>query len=196
MKAIIEAMEFKRLIDNTKRFTSKNSTNKLMQYIYLEVNAETKEVKASAVDGHRISIEYTKAAKITEPFACYVKPVIPKITKRDKCVELELVDNKAYITVNDNIMGYKQPEGEFFKTEKFVSDYCTKPVEASIYVDAKLLQEAIASTANSAIWKNAVKIEIRGRKDPVIIRSKGGNVKAVLPVRVEGEEENGYMQRM
>ena len=58
MKAIIDAMEFKRLVDNTKKFISKYESHKLMTYIYLQVNAETKEIKATALDGHRLSVEY------------------------------------------------------------------------------------------------------------------------------------------
>lgn len=192
MKAIIDAMEFKRLIDNTKRFVKNYESNKLMQYIYLEVNAETKEIKATALDGHRISIEYGKVKEAGESFKCYVKPMIPKITKRDMYVELELVDKKAYITVNDNIMGYLQPEGEYFKTDKLISDLEEKPALASIYVDAKLLEEALKSTAN-AYYSKYVKVEIRDKKDPVIIRSKGGNIKLVLPVNVREDKENAYM---
>ena len=189
MKAIIDAMEFKRLVDNTKKFVSKYESHKLMLYIYLQVNAETKEVKATAVDGHRISVEYTTAREVDESFNCYIKPVIPKITKNDRLVELELVDKKAYITVNDNIMGYKQPEGEYFKTDKMMQDLETKKPTASIWVDPTLLKQALES-ANYG-YNQPVKIEIRDKKDPILIKRKNGrkDIKFVLPVNVSEMEE-------
>lgn len=185
MKVIINAMEFKRIVDNTKKFVSKYESNKLMLYIYLQVNAETKEVKATAVDGHRISVEYTTAREVDESFNCYIKPVIPKITKNDRYVELELVDKKAYITVNDNIMGYKQPEGEYFKTDKMVQDLEAKEPTASIWVDPTLLKQALESASYG--YREAVKIEIRDKKDPILIKRKKGqkDIKLVLPVNVQ-----------
>jgi len=188
MKAIINALEFKRLVDNTKKFISKYESNKLMTYIYLQVNAETKEVKAIAVDGHRISVEYTIAREVDESFNCYIKPVIPKIAKKDRYVELELVDKKAYITVNDNIMGYKQPEGVFFKTDKMIQDLEAKQPTASIWVDPRLLKEALDSALYG--YNQPVKIEIRDKKDPILIKRKSGykDIKLVLPVNVPESE--------
>ena len=188
MKAIIDAMEFKRLVDNTKKFVSKYESNKLMTYIYLQVNAETKEVKATAVDGHKISVEYTTAIKVDESFNCYIKPVIPKIVKKDRCVELELVDKKAYITVNDNIMGYKQPEGEFFKIDKMIQDLEAKQPTASIWVDPTLLKQALESAIYG--YNQPVKIEIRDKKEPILIKRKRGwkDIKLVLPVNVPESE--------
>lgn len=188
MKAIINALEFKRLVENTKKFVSKYESNKLMTYIYLQVNAETKEVKATAVDGHRISVEYTTAIEVDESFNCYIKPVIPKIVKNDRYVELELVDKKAYITVNDNIMGYKQPEGEYFKVDKMIQDLEAKEPTASIWVDPRLLKEALDSAIYG--YNQPVKIEIRDKKDPILIKRKSGykDIKLVLPVNVHESE--------
>lgn len=188
MKAIIDAMEFKRLVDNTKKFVSKYESHKLMLYIYLQVNAETKEVKATAVDGHRISVEYTTAREVDESFNCYIKPVIPKITKNDRLVELELVDKKAYITVNDNIMGYKQPEGEYFKVDEIIQNAEAKEPTASIWVYPQLLKQALESVDYG--WKETVKIEIRNKKDPILIKRRNGrkDIKFVLPCNVSESE--------
>ena len=188
MKAIIDALEFKRLVDNTKKFISKYESNKLMTYIYLQVNAETKEIKATAIDGHRISVEYAGVREVDESFNCYIKPVIPKIAKKDRYVELELVDKKAYITVNDNIMGYKQPDGVFFKTDKMIQDLEAKEPTASIWVDPRLLKEALDSAIYG--YNQPVKIEIRDKKDPILIKRKKGwkDIKLVLPVNVPESE--------
>lgn len=188
MRAVIRAEEFKRLINNTKRFT-RDSSNKLMQYIYLEVNAETKEIRATAVDGYRVSIEYAGVMEVDESFSCYCKKDIPKIKKSDLNVELELADNKLFITVGEYITGYKQPEGEYFKVDKLREDTKAVPVEASIYVDAKLLKEALESIDQSP-FNRTVKIEIRDKKSPILItpaREKK-NEKYVLPVRWTKED--------
>lgn len=187
MRAIIDASEFKWLVDNTKKFTSKYHSNKLMPYIYIQVNAETGEIKATAVDGHRLSVEYATVTEVDESFNCYIKPVIPKIVKNDMFVELELVDKKAYITVNDNIMGYKQPEGEWLKTDKVIQDTEAKEPIASVWVNPTLLKQALESAVYG--FNQPVKIEIRDRKDPILIRRKNGrkDIKIVLPVNVTEE---------
>lgn len=184
MKAIIDATEFKRLVDNTKKFISKYESNKLMTYIYLQVNAETREIKATALDGHRLSVEYTLVSEVDESFSCYIKPVIPKIAKNDRYVELELVDKKAYITVNDNIMGYKQPEGEFFKVDEIIQNAEAKQPTASIWVKPTLLKQALESVNYG--WDEPVKIEIRDLKDPILIKRNRGkkDIKFILPYKV------------
>ena len=87
MKATIGADSFKRLINATKRYIRTDYVNKYMTYIRLEISEGL--IKASAVDGNKVSIEYAEAAYDT-PFTCYIKPNIPKITKDDLTVELEL----------------------------------------------------------------------------------------------------------
>ena len=193
MRAVIKASEFKRLVDNTKKFISRYESNRLMGYIYLEVNADTREIKATALDGHRVSVEYAICYEADQSFSCHIKPAIPKITKKDCDVELELIDNKAYITVNDNIMGYKQPEGEYFKTDKLISELEEKPPAAVIYANANLLKSALESVSGLADYKPIVKIEIRDKKDPIVIKKirfseATKDIKLVLPVNVTEKE--------
>ena len=69
MKAILDAKEFKRLIDNTKKFTRwEDGNNKMMQYIHVVIDAKSMEIKAEALDGYRISIEYGKLWMLMNPF--------------------------------------------------------------------------------------------------------------------------------
>jgi len=180
MRAIIDAIEFKRLVNGTKRFTGITS-NKASEYIYLEIDAENKIIKASACEGHEISIEYAKVKEVDVSFKCFIKPNIPKICNSDRNVEIELVDKKAYITVNENITGYKQPEQEFFKIDKLVKDTLENEITASICVDARLLKNALASIKTG--WDKSCDIEIRGKDKPIIIRTGEDNIKLVLPMR-------------
>ena len=186
MKAILQAQDFKRIIDNTKKFTG--GPSKLMSYIYLQVDADKKEVRATALDGHKVSIEYAKLAAVDESFSCYIKPTIPKILKRDTSAELELDGKRLFVTVNDSIMGYVQPEGEYYETNKMINDLTEQPFVGKIGVNAKLLGDALHSTYLSGA-KPIVEIEIRGPQDPIIIRAHESgkpteNIKLVLPVRI------------
>lgn len=188
MEAFIEGLVFRRLIDNTKRFIRKEThyTDKRMNYIYLEVDAPALEIRASAVDGHRVSIEHATLIGADRSFKCFIKPNIPKVTKYDT-VKMELVDERLLITVGDNIVGYVQPNyGNFFEIDKIVAETMREDEKASVYVDAKLLKEALDSVSNDSTTKKPVKIEIRGKKSPIVIRSGEvngkENIKLVLPV--------------
>ena len=188
MKAIIDANEFKRLVDNTKKFVRDYG---LMAWIYLEIEENT--IKATALDGHRVSIEYAIVKDLDEPFKCFIKPEIPKITKRDIDVELTLSDKKAYITVGENIRGYKQPEGEFFNVKSLVDDLKAKEPLITIGADAKLLKDAFDSVKVNGAAKPYVRIDIHGKKEPIVIRRENigmegvakENIKLVLPVNMK-----------
>lgn len=69
MKAIIDANELKRIVDNTKRFIGCNSEK--MNYIYIEIDAENNVIKATALDGNRISVEYAKIQSADQSFKCF-----------------------------------------------------------------------------------------------------------------------------
>ena len=190
MRAVIEASNFKRLINNSKKFTC-ICGNVLMSYIYLEVDAEKKTIKAEALDGHRVSIEYSPVKEADGSFKCYVRANIPKITAKDREVELELIENRCYVTVGDNITGFIQPAGKWFDTDKVINDTEKEPVTASIYVDPKLLKEALESIGEGA-YRKGVKLEIRGKRDPIMIRPElsflKDNIKIVLPINHGGAD--------
>lgn len=185
MKAKLRANDLKRIVDGTKKFLSKNDYNKLMCYIYLEVDAEKMEIKATALDGHRVSVEYARVVEVDESFKCYIKPNIPKITKHDLYAELELLDKKAYLMVGENITGYVQPGGVFYNVEKFVTDVEKAPIKASVGVNVQLFKEALESVAKGSKY---VKIEVREPNQPISIipteKSLNTNCKYVLPVNI------------
>lgn len=186
LKAIIDATVFKNLIGNAKAFLRNDYINKMMSYILLEVNAEAKEIKATALDGYRVSIETIPIKEADESFKCFIRPNLPKITKNDRFVELELKDNKCFVTVSENIVGFIQPEGKFWDVNKIVTDTEGKDVAASVLVDASLLKEALNSVKIEGNIKNYVKIEVRDKQTPIVIRYGKGknrnNLKLVLPV--------------
>lgn len=189
MKATIRADVFKTLIKNAEKFLRKDSSNKMMNYIFLEINAETMEMTAKAVDGHRVSIEKTRLEETDCSFTCFIKPNIPKITKYDLNATVELINGKCFVQVSESIVGYVQPEGEYINLEKIINETEQKEVKAHVFVDANLLKEALASVEVKGNTRPYVKLEIRDKNNPVVIRYGMGNqkdnVKLVLPVMVE-----------
>ena len=157
-----------------------------MTYIYLVVDAEKKEVKATALDGYRISLEYAQVVEVDESFSCYIRPNIPKISKHDLYAELELANKKAYLTVGENITGYVQPEGIFFDADKYMDDLKKVPALATVGVNATLLKEALDSIPKG--YERYVKIEFRQPHQPIVItparQSEEQNCKFVLPVNL------------
>lgn len=184
MKVRMDAAAFKQLINNAKKFTSVLQPR--MQYIYLEF-ADT-QVTATALDGYRVSVETAKTLGTPKPFNCFIRPNIPKITSHDTYVTLELDDNRLLVTVGDNITGYVQPKDtEFYNTKKFATDAKADEPKASVWVDPKLLKEALESCGVVGGYKSAVKLEISSVKSkPIKIwygqRDAENNLKLVLPV--------------
>lgn len=189
MRAIIDADDFKRVINNTKKFTKTFSGHKVMEYIYLEIDAEAKVLKASAVDGHKISIEYAKVKEVDESFKCFIKPNIPKITKHDIDAELEMVGRRLLVTVGDNITGYAQLNTQYFNVGEILKKNKPEDIVTSIYFNPKLLIEALQSVKVDGL-SDHVRLDIpKDPSHPVLIRPairadvvKKNNLKLVLPV--------------
>ena len=183
MKVEMDAAVFKQLINNAKKFLGSNDR---MKYIYLEFAGD--QVTATALDGYRVSRETAKIKGATESFKCYIKPNIPKITSHDRYVTLELYGNRLLVTVGDNITGFVQPEcTEFYNVESIIKNSKEDEPQASVWVDPKLLKEALESCGVVGSWKSAVKLEISSdKRAPIKIwygqRDAENNLKLVLPV--------------
>lgn len=188
MKARISAPDFKRIIENTKRFVGLEWKGNKFSWINLTVDCASQTIKAMALDGHKVSIEYADVIETDESFSCYIKPNIPKITRHDSEVEIEVSNNRLYVQAGESIMGYIQPEGEYYKVDKMLIDLQAEPKKLTIGVDANLLKDALASISDYGDRISIAKIDLRGPKDAIIIRSgargKRENIKIVLPVNL------------
>lgn len=186
MKCTIYASDLKKIVNGTKKFVEKNSSNEQMNWIHITVNAETKEVMAEATDGHRISREYCRIVKCDESFAFYIKAKIPS-TVRQMYAELELSGNKALVSCGENIIGYIQPQtGDYFKTNDIFEDARKHEKKATICVDCKYMAEALMSISDPVRTRSIEKIEITGTDTPILITpivSDCKDKKLVLPVR-------------
>lgn len=180
MKAIIDAIEFKRIIDGTKKFTSTYGADK-MQYIHLRF--ENGEVRAAALDGHRASVEY--ASYRGDNFKCYVKTTIPQL-KGVNSVVVELTGDRALVIADDDIIGCKQPEGEFYPVDNLIAEELEKENIGVVGVNPTYLIDALKSICGITTKDKMAKIEIRSKTEPLIIRSGEKNVKLILPMRIDG----------
>lgn len=195
MKVRLYASEFKRLIDNTKRFVSTEyCSDARMNWIYLNINAELKTIKATALDGHKISVEYGEIVETDESFSCYIKPNIPKILKSNRYVDLELIGGRLYAEIGDSITRYVQPEGEYYKVDEMLDGMMQGEKTMTIGFDANLLKDALASIGKFGERTPIAIIDLYDPKSPIIIKSgKRGNkqnIKAVLPVNIPHQEES------
>lgn len=191
MKVKMSASGFKRIINNTKRFTGTEWKNQKYSWIYLKVDAEAKSISATALDGHKVSVEFADIEEADESFSCYIKPNIPKIGKHDQYADLEISNNRLLVQVGESIMGYVQPEGEYFKIDNIMKEATESQKTLTIGVDASLLKDALASISNYGDRIPIAKIELRGPKDAIVIRSgardKMENIKIVLPLNLREE---------
>lgn len=185
MKAIVNAREFKRLIDNTKRFIRPNvHTSAMMEYIRIKIDIALGEIEATALDGYRIADEYAKFVQADGSFTCYIKPNIPKLTGIDN-IEIELNGDRAYIVAGDSITGYLQPGLEFPDVDVFLKKELERKSKAHVHVNAKYLLDAIQQIpAHERIQKPVISLDVAGPQDPIIIRHGEKNVKLILGVIV------------
>lgn len=194
MKAVIEANELKRIVDNTKRFVGVN--DKRMEYIRLEIDAEKKMIRAIALDGYKLSVEYAKTQDADESFLCYIKPVIPKITRSTEHAVIELSGDRVLIQADESIMGYVQPSFGYYDVDKLIKEETEKKIIRTIGVNAKYLKDALVSAKDSMRSRDIIKIDVRNPNEPLMIRSMGydglpENIKIILPVLINKEIDNG-----
>lgn len=179
MRATITTSELKRLIKSMKKFVADDGHNKLMPFIKITVSDGT--LTGVALDGHRIAREKISCMSDCD-FDCYIKPIIP-VLKGCEYSTIELIDNYAYITAGDNRTGFKQPEGEYYKT----SDYFEKEKYQSFAIgfNSKYLKEALESMDGKVV------LRFSNPKEPVYIYNTGKKVvqeRVVLPISIGYED--------
>ena len=184
MKATMDAIEFKILINKVKKYVGKTNSNKIMTYIHLIVDACSNSIRAEAVDGHRFSVAYGNLLDTDgDSFECFLQPdIMPRITKRDRNeIKIEMVGNKLLLSVKDQIVGYVQPDGQFFDLDKLIN----VEIEPTFRIgfNASLLAESLKSVLSSS-RNNQARLYFYGESSLVLIRSNERDVAGVLPLRI------------
>lgn len=180
----MDAKDFKMMVDNTKRFIAKDSVNGTMGYIRLEIDKRKGEITATAVDGYKVARECAEILQADVTFSCYIKPNIPKLTGIEY-VEIETDGNRAYVIAGDNIVGYRQPDGEFPAASKYIEDALANESQAHVWINAKYLLDALQQIPiGPRSGRPIIRLDILNATAPVIIRHGEQNVKLVLPVSI------------
>lgn len=188
MKAQLLYTDLKRLIAATKEYIGE-SRRFIAEYIRIEFHDG--KATAWACDGYSLSVETVPCSFIDEDFAVYVKPTLPHGEKYSNAV-IELRNNAAYINVDGNITGYMQPSGESCDYKNIISEIEQRgDPTCRIGFNPKILIKAIkAAGVSLGPLRGPLILELRGDKDPVIIRTKDRDcIRVALPMRVSKWED-------
>lgn len=186
--------DFNKLMDATKKFVAGPNNSRIMYtYVQLSFSAQDSTVTAVAVDGYRMSVEHT-ACCCEEDFTVYVRPNVKLPRGNDAVIELHKDErnsrNECLIRCGDFIFGYPQPDGDFLNWKYALPK--SKPVyrigfDGDFLISA--LQAAKVSIGNR--FKNPVVLEFRAPNEPILLRTNKGDIKMVLPVRINEEPDDG-----
>ncbi len=166
MKAVIDIYEIKKIIKATKNFIYKGDERPNLQYVRLDFDKDKHKVKATAIDGFMMSIEYGRILQIDESFSAYIKPQLPVGVKADY-VEIDVKDGFCYITVGDNSVGYRQPDIKWLDTDKLINDLEAKEIVTNTYINNDKLATALKSIESGG---QPINIEYRGINTALILR--------------------------
>lgn len=180
MKAVIHVYEMKKIIKATKEFLSKDDLRPALQNIRLDLDKETMKLKATAIDGFMMSVEYAPLLDIDESFTVYIKPYLPvgiEYEYMDICLENDF----CQLIAGDRSVGYKQSEIKWLDTDKLLKDMSSGDVVAGIYFDNEKLATVLKSFGRFDKTNPAV-IEFRGVNTPILVK-KGESVRMLQVCR-------------
>jgi DNA polymerase III sliding clamp (beta) subunit (PCNA family) len=190
MKALIKASDLKKLILSTYKFSSTDNCKPVHCYIRLEFKKEFNLVTAIAVDGYKMPVEHSICSQVDEDFTAYIKSDIPKF-KKDSYAIIEVKEHVCFISINGNISGYQQPDGEFLDWNKVLNDVVDKNPIYRIGFDGNALLAALQSAKSSVgnSFRQPVILEFRSPVEPILLRTNRDDYKMVLPVHLKPEDK-------
>lgn len=157
---IVSQFRFKELITNTIFSISVNDSNKIMTGELLEVSGD--ELKATSLDGHRISIRRISLDKEYSPRKAIVPgKTLSEISKLlsdndEDSVEICFETNNIIFRFNNTVMTSRLIEGEYFHIESMLSrDYDT-------------LVKVNRKTLSDAMERASILIDVNDRKPLVM----------------------------
>ncbi|MCM1233840.1 MAG: hypothetical protein NC489_27340 [Ruminococcus flavefaciens] len=195
MKALIDAMQFKQLIEGVKHAVSNDKARPMLGYIKLEIKSD--RITGYAVDGYRCAkavITNTVHAP-TDEFIAYIKPfTVPKQTV-DMIYPIEIIkDDDNFVTVamqtgdGKTELTFEQPSGEFVDVESVISG--AQEHDRELGVNAVFVAEALNAIAKSTHDSNKLAV-IQTKENSTqafTITGKGEGIdvtQIVLPIRMD-----------
>ena len=186
MKAIIKTDDLKRLVKSTRHFISKDENRPVLNFIRLEFEKAVMTVKATGLDGYKLSEENAHIKEIDESFIAYIKPYIPVGIKSD-VITIEMVGNKCFIDAGESSIAYKQPRGDKIDTKKIIGDLESNPAICEFFIDRDFLVDALKSICEKENIRESVAFEFRGEDHPILLKS--GESKRVVMVKRRRKKE-------
>lgn len=188
MKAFLQTEDFKRLINSTKKFISKDENRPILQYIRLDFEASLNTIKAVALDGYHMAVERANCLEIDESFSVYIKPYLP-VGVKSQITKIEVIGSNCLIDMDGRIIGYRQIEGDPFNDSQVISGAEENPILFKIAVNPQYLMDALQSSKVSGgdFKQEPVIIEYRGDIKPLFLNTKNGK-RMILPCRITEQE--------
>lgn len=184
--AKIETEDLNKLIACTKGFIDHNNFRVAFRYIRLEFSKNDRRVAAISCDGYRLSVEHSVVSDLEEDFVAYIKPNFTLPKGKTANIELDEEQKLCKIHCDGIVLGYEQPDGEFFIDYKKVIP-CNKPTLRIGFNGNYLLKALNAAKTSAGGFKSPIVLEFTDNLSPVLFRTGKDDVKMVLPIRVSGE---------
>ncbi len=182
MKALLDAMQFKQIMDGVKHAVCTDNSRPVLGYIKLDIKGET--VTAYALDGYRLAkvvITNTNLAPNNkDEFSVLIRPIaIPKkVADLGLPIEVEKDGNIVTVTVQTydgkNVFNFDQPHAEFIDAEKVIADAGAHDRELA--ANGKYVSDAMLAISKST----------HDRNNCAIIQTKENNCKAFI-IKGNGE---------
>ncbi len=193
MKALIDAMQFKQLMEGVKHAVSNDTARPILQYIKLDIKPDT--VTAYAVDGYRLAkaVISNTAHAPTDEFTSFIKPFTISKQTVDMIYPIEIIkDGEGSVTVAMQTSGgktelmFEQPSVEFVDAESIIAG--AQEHDRELGVNANFVAAALKAIAKSTQNSNNLAV-IQTKEDnnqAFIITGKGEGIdvtQLILPIR-------------
>lgn len=193
MKALLDAMQCKQLIDGVKHAISNDKARPVLGYIKLDIKSD--HVTAYAIDGYRLAkavISNTVHAP-TDEFTAYIKPFsVPKQTV-DMIFPVEIIkDSDDFVTVvmqtgdGRTELTFEQPNDHFPDVEAVIAG--AQEHDRELGVNAIYMAAALKAIATSTHDNNKLAViqTKENSSQAFIITGKGEGIdvtQLILPIR-------------
>lgn len=172
MTITMNYQEYNRMQEFTKQFAAKaGGLRPTLEYIKLTITGDT--AKAEASDGYKAG-HITIDLNNSDGDGTILLPVTSKLKKSDVFCVITESEKEIEIRTATGASIYRKPEGEFFDISKLYPD--DEPAEVFGF-NPVLLSDALKAFKG----ENVVKIEYRGAKKPLTIKSSTAQ-SIIMPV--------------
>ncbi len=194
MKALLDAMQFKQIMDGVKHAVCTDNSRPILGYIKLDIKGET--VTAYALDGFRLAkvvvTNTNLAPNNKDEFTVLIRPItVPKkVVDLGLPIEIEKDGNTVTVTMQTydgkNVFNYDQPASDFFDAEKVIADAGAHDRELA--ANGKYVADAMTAISKSTQDRNNLAV-IQTKADnckAFIITGKGEGIEVtqlILPIR-------------